>query len=90
MNNKSNGGEGTVQTQAAARSDEVKSQLSLQSATVDEQVVSLVSGQRNLPLSDLNDSGKGALSKAKKRFDDARMKAIEAFNKSLLVHPIAF
>lgn len=80
MNNTSCGDEGTVQTQAAAESEEAKSQLSLQSVTADEQIVSLVSDRRNLPLSDLNDSGKRALSKAKKRFDDARMMATEAFN----------
>ena len=83
LNNKSNGDENTVQTQAAAESEEAKSQFSLQSEIAGEQIVSLVSGQtgrRNLPLSDLNDSGKRALSKAKKRFDDARMKATEAFN----------
>ena len=84
LNNKSNGDEDTVQTQAAAESEEAKSQLSLQSATADEQIVSLVSGRRNLPLSDLNDTGKRALSKAKKRFDDARMKATEAFNNAAL------
>ena len=69
-----------MKTQAAAESEEAKSQLSLQSVTADEQVVSLVSGRRNLSLSELNDSGKRALSKAKKRFDDARIKATEAFN----------
>ena len=43
--------------------------------------VSLVSGkEREVVLSELDDSGKRALSKAKKRFDNARMKATEAFN----------
>ena len=90
LNNKSNGDEDTVQTQAAAESEKAKSQRSLQSVTADKQIVSLVSGQigrKNLTLSDLNDSGRRALSKAKKRFDDARMKATEAFNNAALSTP---
>ena len=42
--------------------------------------ISLVTGKGNLLLSDLDDAGMRALFDAKKRFDNARMKATEAFN----------
>ncbi|KAL9976497.1 hypothetical protein ACROYT_G013806 [Oculina patagonica] len=64
----SNGGEGTATEQGGQ--GEV--------GTAGINTVSLVrrSGLQNA----LNDSGRRALSKAKKRFDDSRIKAIEAFN----------
>ena len=45
---------------------------------------SLVEEMRKLQLTNLDESGKEALSDAKKRFDDARRKATEAFNNEAL------
>ena len=70
-NSKCGGEEGAVNPQMVTVADGVKT-------------ISLVRGQGNLQLSDLDDSGKRALADAKKRFDDARMKATEAFNNTAL------
>ena len=79
---KKTGGEGRAATaRAEAETEEDKSQpLCLQSVTAAIKTVSLVRGQGIMQLSDLDDTGKRALADAKKRFDDARMKATEAFN----------
>lgn len=79
---KKTGGEGgAVTARAEPETEEDKSQpLCLQSVTAGMKTVSLVRGQGIMQLSDLDDTGKRALADAKKRFDDARMKATEAFN----------
>lgn len=64
--------EGTATKQG---SREGTTQLSLQSFGTDVDKVSLLRG-----IDSLDDSGKRALADAKKRFDEARMKATEAFN----------
>ena len=69
---------------AKAGTEEANSQLRLRSVTAGVKTVSLVSKQGNLLLSGLDYSGKRALADAKKRFDDARMKATEAFNNTAL------
>ena len=58
----------------------VNQQMAMGTVTDGAKTISLVRGQGNSQLSDLDDSGKRALADAKKRFDDARMKATEAFN----------
>ena len=47
-------------------------------------ILNLAEEMRELNLTDLNDSGKEALSDAKKRFDNARCAATEAFNNEAL------
>lgn len=62
----------------AAEKDKSTERLDL--ATADVKTVSLsVKGQETL-FAELDESGKRALADAKKRFDEARMKATEAFN----------
>ncbi|XP_073248163.1 uncharacterized protein [Porites lutea] len=56
-----------------------KSTERLDLLTADVKTVSLVKGQETL-FAELDESGKRALADAKKRFDEARMKATEAFN----------
>ena len=56
-----------------------KSTERLDLLTADLKTVSLVKGQETL-FAELDESGKRALADAKKRFDEARMKATEAFN----------
>ena len=56
-----------------------KSTERLDLLTADVKTVSLVRGQETL-FAELDESGKRALADAKKRFDEARMKATEAFN----------
>ena len=58
---------------------EDKSTERLDLLTADVKTVSLVKGQETL-FAELDESGKRALADAKKRFDEARMKATEAFN----------
>ena len=69
--------EGTTTKQGSItqRSREGTTHLSLQSFQSDGDKVSLLRG-----VDSLDDSGKRALSDAKKRFDEARVKATEAFN----------
>ena len=58
----------------------VNQQMAKGTVTDGAKTISLVREQGNWQLSDLDDSDKRALADAKKRFDDARMKATEAFN----------
>lgn len=68
-------GTATKQGSVTRGSREGTTQLSLQSFGTDVDKVSLLRG-----IDSLDDSGKRALADAKKRFDEARMKATEAFN----------
>lgn len=68
-------GTATKQGSVTQGSREGTTQLSLQSFGTDVDKVSLLRG-----IDSLDDSGKRALADAKKRFDEARMKATEAFN----------
>lgn len=68
-------GTATKQGSVTRGSREGTTQLSLQSFGTDVDKVSLLRG-----IDSLDDCGKRALADAKKRFDEARMKATEAFN----------
>ncbi|XP_078350158.1 uncharacterized protein LOC144634982 [Oculina patagonica] len=77
LDTKSSGGASTATEQSAVTQGarEKTTQHSLRTLAADVEKVSLAKGMETL-----DGSGKRALTDAKKRFDDARMKATEAFN----------
>ena len=62
----------------------IQSKIVSLSSSSAERRVSLAKAIRNLELTDLDESSRAALANAKKRFEDARRKATEAFNDEAL------
>ena len=67
-----------------ARPNSEDGEVTTQAACNEAACFSLVDGMRNLELIGLDDSAMRALSNAKKRFEDSRRKATEAFNNEAL------